>query len=311
MDLFFLIVFSIVIYHIYMSYKIEKMADTSTVSDQIKQAVKDIYLADVESIRNLSEVATKLQADGLTIPGVLSISGNIKTPNGNTIECAGRQHMTGNEILFLLHKQGVIIGKHWGGNGNLTVDGDVTIGGSFNLLPRGVIVAWSNAAPPAGWALCNGANGTPDLRGRFIRMASTDLINETGATAGWFDNVVGRKSNSGNIPPSVVGNSRTDTSSWIYKMNIGEYGGTDHMVLSNEELPSHSHKVNDWADSGSANTAHGNVIHRGSWYTREQDQNGGAENRNSLFDSDSGNQGNGWGHNNMPPYYVLTYIMKL
>ena len=33
-------------------------------TDQIKEAVKQIYLADVESIRNLSAVATNLQKDG-------------------------------------------------------------------------------------------------------------------------------------------------------------------------------------------------------------------------------------------------------
>jgi hypothetical protein len=43
----------------------------STTVDQIKDAVKQIYLADVEAIRNLSAVATKLQADDLTVPGPL------------------------------------------------------------------------------------------------------------------------------------------------------------------------------------------------------------------------------------------------
>ena len=43
----------------------EPMADVSV---DIKDAVKQVYLADVEAIRNLSEVATKLQKEGLTIP---------------------------------------------------------------------------------------------------------------------------------------------------------------------------------------------------------------------------------------------------
>jgi hypothetical protein len=37
-------------------------------------------------------------------------------------------------------------------------------------LPRGVIVMWSGSLEeiPTGWALCDGSNGTPDLRDRFV-----------------------------------------------------------------------------------------------------------------------------------------------
>jgi len=54
----------------------EPMADVSV---DIKEAVKQVYLADVEAIRNLSEVATKLQKEGLKIPGNLTVDGSIKS----------------------------------------------------------------------------------------------------------------------------------------------------------------------------------------------------------------------------------------
>ena len=40
-------------------------------------------------------------------------------------------------------------------------------------IPSGVIVMWSGSigSIPSGWALCNGSNGTPDLRNRFIIAA--------------------------------------------------------------------------------------------------------------------------------------------
>jgi|LSQX01.1.fsa_nt_gb microcystin-dependent protein len=50
-------------------------------------------------------------------------------------------------------------------------------------IPRGLIAMWSGpvSAIPAGWALCDGTNGTPNLKDRFIMGATTDAtINKTG-----------------------------------------------------------------------------------------------------------------------------------
>lgn len=43
-------------------------------------------------------------------------------------------------------------------------------------VPTGGIIIWSGAsnAVPDGWALCDGTNGTPDLRGRFVLGESDD-----------------------------------------------------------------------------------------------------------------------------------------
>lgn len=53
-------------------------------------------------------------------------------------------------------------------------------------IPRGVIVMWSgsiNQIPP-GWALCDGTNGTPDLRDRFIVGAGGSYsVGSRGGTA--------------------------------------------------------------------------------------------------------------------------------
>jgi len=53
-------------------------------------------------------------------------------------------------------------------------------------LPSGCIVLWSGsvASIPSGWYLCNGSNGTPDLRNRFIVGAgSTYAVGGTGGSA--------------------------------------------------------------------------------------------------------------------------------
>jgi len=50
----------------------------------------------------------------------------------------------------------------------------------------GMILIWSGSigSVPSGWALCNGANGTPDLRDRFVVAAgSTYAVGQTGGSA--------------------------------------------------------------------------------------------------------------------------------
>lgn len=39
---------------------------------------------------------------------------------------------------------------------------------SAGSLPSGSIIMYHGATIPSGWALCNGQNGTPDLRDKFI-----------------------------------------------------------------------------------------------------------------------------------------------
>lgn len=54
------------------------------------------------------------------------------------------------------------------------------------LVPSGLITMWSGSigSIPAGWALCNGASGTPDLRDRFVVGAgSTYAVGDTGGAA--------------------------------------------------------------------------------------------------------------------------------
>ena len=56
-------------------------------------------------------------------------------------------------------------------SGKMTVNGDLVVSGSINgtgAVPIGGIIMWRGTTPPSGWQLCDGSNGTPDLRGRFV-----------------------------------------------------------------------------------------------------------------------------------------------
>lgn len=58
-------------------------------------------------------------------------------------------------------------------------------------VPTGGIIMWSGSigSIPAGYVLCNGSNGTPDLRDRFVVGAGNSYA--VGATGGFTSNVAG------------------------------------------------------------------------------------------------------------------------
>lgn len=61
---------------------------------------------------------------------------------------------------------------------------------STDIIPSGCIVMWSGsiASIPSGWYLCNGSNGTPDLRDRFVVGAGSAYA--VAASGGSKDSVV-------------------------------------------------------------------------------------------------------------------------
>lgn len=140
---------------------------------------------------------------------------------------------------------------------NLTVS-NLNVTNGFNLLPKGIIVAWTGSTPPSGWLLCNGLNGTPDLRGRFILGdgKGTNLSNRS----------------------------------------IGQTGGEEQHVLNVNEMPSHTHGFAVGGGGGNNNSGIGT------------DQ--GYSVQWVHFQEYTQSTGGNFGHNNMPPYYVLAYLMK-
>ena len=50
------------------------------------------------------------------------------------------------------------------------------------LIPVGGILAWTSDTVPEGWAMCDGTNGTPDLRARFV--VGADANRASGTTGG-------------------------------------------------------------------------------------------------------------------------------
>ena len=51
------------------------------------------------------------------------------------------------------------------------------------VVPIGGIIIWYGLDVPPNWAVCDGNNGTPDLRFRFLVMGTADEIGDKGGTA--------------------------------------------------------------------------------------------------------------------------------
>ena len=108
-------------------------------------------------------IGTSNPSKKLHLDGDLRVTKDIFM-EGGTIQSSSRLHITGEELLFVLNKDGAIISKAWGGNGNLTVEG----------LINGVVVGssdirWKENIRP----LDNALDQISQLRGVSFDWADT------------------------------------------------------------------------------------------------------------------------------------------
>lgn len=154
-----------------------------------------------------------------------------------------------------------------------------------NGVPAGVIVLWSGSEDniPTGWTLCNGQNGAPDLRDRFVVGAGASYaVDETGGAAGVALSVAQLPSH-------------------------GHGAGT----LSAQEAGDHTHEYEDAypSDTWNAPTGGGGQFYNQYRVNTKATQSAGAHTH--TVSGTTGATGSGAEHENRPPYYALCYIMKL
>lgn len=145
-------------------------------------------------------------------------------------------------------------------------------------IPTGTIVMWSGANLPLGWAICDGQNGTPDLRGKFI-----------------------------------VGLNTEDP----YHNSVGKTGGAATVILNENQLPKHKHMIEkaplddrNFTDGGEKQVL--GLVGDG----LSNNDNVGSGGANSSSDPTkrgrwSSEVGDNQPIENRPPFYTLAYIMKL
>lgn len=171
-----------------------------------------------------------------------------------------------------------------------------------SLVPAGAIIMWSGTSAPAGWALCDGGGGRPDLRGRFV---------------------VGFDASSA-VSPAIAA---TDGASVNYG-TPGNTGGEIGHVLSKSELPKHNHVVGNATDGSTlsnpgdhSHSSQTRTVNSGSgaggvwaqgWTDGLTYSDGAGNHIHTGITGDGTTDGlNSQPHENRPPYYVLAYIIKL
>ncbi|KOY61305.1 hypothetical protein AM629_14630 [Photorhabdus heterorhabditis] len=186
-----------------------------------------------------------------------------------------------------------------------------------NILPRGMIVMFSGDSAPPGWAFCDGSNGTPDLRNRFV-MCGNDFSDK-----GKSHHCARGRGDKKEYPQNT---KSTQVSITVNVQNT---------ALTIEQIPSHKHMGSipycdtNGMENKSLNDDNRNqnnyIIDNSStssiWMKHSTDFNYQKVNYPYTF-----NTGNGQGHNHqatasspshnhsvdvMPPYYLLAFIMKL
>jgi hypothetical protein len=88
---------------------------------------------DTNAINTLAQISKQLMAGGITVPGNINIQADLVFENARSIIGKQRLHVGGEELLYILNKKGVMIGKEWGGNGDLQIQGNTNAAGNLRV----------------------------------------------------------------------------------------------------------------------------------------------------------------------------------
>ena len=183
-----------------------------------------------------------------------------------------------------------------GSDGDKGQKGEVGAGGATGI-PSGFIGLWSGAANniPSGWYLCDGNNGTPNLKGRFV---------------------VGYDNNDNDFDVNDTGGEKTKT---LGTANLPSHTHTDGTLSTvNVSLTGDITKISECYNVAGAAT--GVFSKKGTGNSPVTGSSSNSPTAGVDFDAShshdvtgtTGDQGGtmGQAYNNLPPYYALAYIMK-
>ena len=149
------------------------------------------------------------------------------------------------------------------------------------IFTTGMIMMFTGSTAPSGWAFCDGNNGTPDLRNRFIVGAGSSY--SSGDTGGANDVIL--------TATQMPNHAHYFSGSQSHNHSFRGASGNDH----NDSTRVAVVMKNDTNFSYNFYTATNNT---------------GVQSATVTISGNTHQQGGGAAHENRPPYYALAYIMK-
>lgn len=145
-------------------------------------------------------------------------------------------------------------------------------------VPKGGIIMWSGAVDvvPYGWVLCDGSDGTPDLRNRFVLGA-------------------GDRFDSGDADGEEA-----------HVLIVSEMPSHKHSASTNP-TGAHTHGMTNRTSQNQSGASGMTGVYTRTGLSTYNTETAGIHSHTVTVD----NKGGGVAHNNMPPYYALAFIMKL
>ena len=209
----------------------------------------EIDTTTVKTTGNQTITGTKTFSNGIVSSVTGSVTGNLTgNVTGNTSGNAGTASALASSRNITL--SGAVTGTvGFNGTQNVTITTQLS-----EPFVNGMIMMWSgtNANVPSGWALCDGANGTPNLVNKFIRGATT-----SGTTGGYADATLPSHAHTGTTNSDGVHN-HTISNTWTGDSAGGElynHGGVRSTTVGTKttnDSTSHTHTFTTGSTGDSA-----------------------------------------------------------
>ena len=307
----------------------------------LKQAIKNTFPNVTDPVvitsAELERVRNAFQIPGVLAVGTDGVEGGeiVLQPNSQTTEAEWRIDNANGlfRVFSVVNGANASIAFQMGRGVPGEFTGDLNVTGRYResgnvLIPRGVIVPYWGSVAPAGWRICDGTNGTPDLRGRFLVGARPGL--PVGSTLGIETHSFATSTDGNHIHTTDVQGWHAH-GAWTDVQGAHAHGGsTAGHVLTTSQLPAHTHGLSVWAGSGVAggglnsfagnssggvrtdptgsNEAHAHGIYADGGHGHNIGMDGSGNHAHNVYAA--GAHAHTISFDNRPPSVVVLWIMK-